>query len=259
MPIELGIKAIKEAADLGTKWISITGGEPLLEPELTQTYVKHATELGISTEIVTNGFWAETEKAAIKMIESLKLQGLDILNLSLDDFHQEFIPYQSVKNACMAAKSLGFKFIIMTTTTKNNEIKINTIIETLKELKIQVLGGPRIRNPDALLIETPVTPIGRASKLSEFESLLISEVKCGEVLQDIGVGPDGSVYPCCSALAFKKVLGNINKASLESILENAYTDPFCSSIMAGVDVSGSFTSKCHACISLCECAHANYS
>jgi len=259
MPIELGMKAIKEAADLGAKWVSITGGEPLLEPEITQNYVKYATGLGMSTEIVTNGFWAETKKAAIKTLDALKVQGLDILNLSLDDFHQEFIPYQSVKNACMAAKSLGLNFIIMTTTTKNNEIKINTIKETLKELKIQVLGGPRIRDPDALLIETPVTPTGRASKLLEFESLLISEVKCGKVLQDIGVGPDGSVYPCCSALGSKKVLGNLNKASLESIIEKAYKDPFYSSIMEGVDVSGSFTSKCHACTSLCECERTNYS
>ena len=249
---ELGIKAINETAKLGAEWVSLTGGESMLEPELVSYFIKHASELGLKTEIVSNGYWATSIQEANRLLKPLKDLGLDALNLSIDDFHQEYIPLTSVKNAYWAAQGLGIKIILMVTTTKNNKITANTIPELLEDDKIQIMGSQRIRDPHALLIETPVTPAGRGKDITDHDYTLISEVKCSEILRDIGIGPDGSVYPCCGPLATKITLGNINEKSLKKILEEAEQNQFCASIREGVPVSGAFTSKCHVCLSLME-------
>jgi len=176
--------------------------------------------------------------------------GLTALNLSIDDFHLEHIPMEFVRNAYGSARDLGLKIVIMTTTAKASKITSQTIPELLGDDKIQVIGESTIRDPYALLIETPITPAGRGAKISDHEYTLFTEVKCGEALHDIGIGPDGSVYPCCGPLAAKKNLGNINKSSLHSILEEAWRDPFYKALMEGIPVMGPYTSKCHACYSL---------
>ena len=61
---DLGIQAIDEAAKLGAEWISFTGGEPFLEQDLLENLIEYANELNLNTEVVSNGFWAETPEKA---------------------------------------------------------------------------------------------------------------------------------------------------------------------------------------------------
>jgi len=252
MPLELGFKAIDEAVLLGAEWISITGGEPLLYSDMATTLIEYASRKGCRTEIVSNGFWAETPRAAQELLERLDAAGLEALNLSIDDFHQEYVTLSSLRYAYEAAKSLGIKIILLTTTTKNNRITAETIPGLLGDEKIQVLGASRVRDPNALLVETPVTPVEPVKNIHDYEYTLITRLQCGEVLRDIGVGPGGDIYPCCGPLASKLSLGNINETSLKAMLDKAERDPFFVPLMEGVEVSGAFTSKCHACISLVE-------
>ena len=153
---------------------------------------------------------------------------------------------------CRSSINTGIKIVIMTTTDKNSEITADTVPELLQDESIQVLGRPKIRDPSALLIETPITPVGRGANITELDYTLITEVKCSEALRDIGIGPDGDVYPCCGPLANKITLGNINESSLKEMLEKAERNPVIESIRKGVTVSGPFTSKCHACVYLAE-------
>lgn len=95
--LELGIKAIDEAAGLGAEWVSLTGGEPFLEPELVSSFIKYASESGLKTEIVSNGYWGTCFQEATRILEPLKDVGLNALNLSIDDLHQEHIPVTSLK------------------------------------------------------------------------------------------------------------------------------------------------------------------
>ncbi len=252
MSLELAQRAIDEAKQLGASWVSLTGGEPFLEPKLLSELIQYASSAGLNTEAVTNGFWAETIPDAKERLSSLRMHGLDVLNLSLDDFHREYIPVSSVRNAFNAAKELGIKTVIMTTTARNSEITADTAPELLQDENIQVLGRPRVRDPSALLIETHITPVGRGANITDHDYTLITEVKCGEALRDIGIGPNGDVYPCCGPLANKITLGNINDSSLKTILEKAERNPLMESIRKGANISGPFTSKCHACYSLAE-------
>lgn len=252
MSLEMAQGAIDEAKQLGALWVSLTGGEPFLEPDLQSELIPYATRAGLNTEVVTNGFWAKTLSIAMENLSSIRELGLDILNLSLDDFHQEYIPVSSIRNAFNAAKKLGIKIIIMTTTIKKSKITSDTIPKLLKDEKIQIFGRPKIPNPNALLIETPITPIGRGANITELNYTLITEVKCGEALRDIGIGPKGDVFPCCGSLVNKIMLGNIYNSSLKDILDNTERNPIIESIRNGASISGPFTSKCHACYYLTE-------
>ena len=73
------------------KWISLTGGEPTLFPELVEKSIELATSYRLKTELVTNCYWAETEYKAIKWLRTLRELGLDTVNISSYDFHQDFI------------------------------------------------------------------------------------------------------------------------------------------------------------------------
>ena len=140
----------------------------------------------------------------------------------------------------------------MTTTSKNNRITSETIPDLLQDEKILIIGGSRVRDPNALLAESPVTPAGRGESIKDHEQTLMTEVQCSEALRDIGIGPDGSVYPCCGPLAARVTLGNINDSSLNTILNKAQKDEFLTLIREGTPIIGAFTSKCHACVSLRE-------
>jgi radical SAM protein with 4Fe4S-binding SPASM domain len=250
MSLQTGFNIINESNLLGAQWISFTGGEPFLELDLLQRLVSYANSQGIRTEIVSNGSWASNLIEAEETLKKLKESGLEVLNLSLDDYHSEFIPVESVKNAYYAALNQEIKLVIMTSTSKNTKFTSSYIIKLLEDPKIQVLGKTCIQNPNALLIETQLTPVGRAQDIKNLDKKPIYEVRCTEPLRDIGIGPNGDVYPCCGPLSTEYSLGNITKTKLKKILQNAWEDPLFSSIHQGIKTLGEYSSKCHACLSL---------
>lgn len=252
MSLKTGFKIINEANRLSAEWISFTGGEPFLEQMLLQKLVKYATSQGAQTEIVSNGYWATTLPKAEKILKPLKESGLDVLNLSIDDYHIEYIPIGHVKNAYYTALRQELKPVIMTTNQKNSKLTSSSIIELLDDTNIQVLGKTHIQEPNALLVETQITPAGRGKSIKNLDKKLITEIKCSEPLRDIGIGPSGDVYPCCGPLATKYSIGNIMKTNLEDMLKTAWKYPFFSSIQQGIPVMDEYYSKCHACLSIFE-------
>jgi radical SAM protein with 4Fe4S-binding SPASM domain len=250
MTIKTGYHIINEASKLDTKWFSFTGGEPFLELELLQKLIKLATAKGVKTEVVTNGNWASSPLEAEKTLKLLKESGLNVLNLSIDDYHSEFIPNKHVKNAYYAALNQELKPIIMTTRQKNSNLTSDSIKELLNDTNIQVLGKTQLQKPNALLIETPITPAGRGKSIKKLDKKQIPKVTCKEPLRDIGIDPYGEIYPCCGPLATKYSIGNVKKTNLEYILNDTWKDPLFTSIHKGTPAIGEYSSKCHACLSL---------
>ena len=75
----------------GAQWASFTGGEPFLEYDLLHQLIRFASNLDLKTETVTNCFWGNNVAKAKENLEPLVDAGLDVLNISIDDFHQEHI------------------------------------------------------------------------------------------------------------------------------------------------------------------------
>jgi MoaA/NifB/PqqE/SkfB family radical SAM enzyme len=219
---------LDQAANLSTlKMVSLTGGEPFLLPELLREAVSYAVDQGFRTEVVTNCFWAENKETAEAQLSGLAEAGLDVINLSADDFHQEFVPFSYVRNCYEAAKALGLKITILCSVARSSRLTAEKIINLLGDLNIQTLGETAQPSAKtyAVVIETGFIPAGRGSQIPRGEWAVSQPAAgpCLHVLRDIAVDPSGRVLPCCSAagLIQKLTLGNVKREPLSKILERA--------------------------------------
>ena len=109
MSLRMGKDAVRQAAELGSvREIWIEGGEPFLYYPILREIVAWASELGLETGIVTNGYYAETEEDAAVWLTPLKAAGLTRLSVSDDSFHSETFPAVSpAQRLRQAADEMG--------------------------------------------------------------------------------------------------------------------------------------------------------
>src|SRR5690348_8930809 len=84
--------------------VIFAGGEPLLLGEHLLNAVAHADSLGILTRVVTNAYWATSKDVARRVLNQLREAGLQELNISCDDYHLPYIPFERVETAWKACK-----------------------------------------------------------------------------------------------------------------------------------------------------------
>jgi hypothetical protein len=93
--------------------VIFAGGEPLLLGEHLLDAIAHCDALGIITRIVTNAYWATSFDAARRVLNRLREAGLAELNVSCDDYHLPYIPFERVEHAWRASKGMGFWAVII--------------------------------------------------------------------------------------------------------------------------------------------------
>lgn len=93
--------------------VIFAGGEPTLMGEMLLDAIAHADMLGIMTRIVTNASWAINNQKAEAKLRELRQAGLGELNISADDYHLPFIPFDNVVHAWNAAKGKGFASVVI--------------------------------------------------------------------------------------------------------------------------------------------------
>jgi radical SAM protein with 4Fe4S-binding SPASM domain len=254
MTLEQASRYVEEAAANRARWISFTGGEPFLVYSLLSSLIEHTLKRGLLSEVVTNCNWATTRKKALELLPPLKDSGLNALNISVDDFHQEFIPLERVRNCYEVAKSLELKLVLMITVKKSSSITTERIRDIMKDPYIQVLGEERIPNPSALAIETHFAPIGRGTSIPRYEMQYKKPERqpCKQLLTDIGVRPKGDVLPCCGPLGVHEdsVIGNLEEESLSEILKKAWQNPWLRELHKTGDYlkNNCYVSRCHMCV-----------
>ena len=228
MRVEDALRYVEEAAELPKmEWISVTGGEPFLLYDEMLRIIRHASKLGLKTECVTNCYWAVNQERAEERLNELVEAGLDVINISVDDFHQRFIPFERVENCYEAAKRLGLKVVIQSVYSRGSRLRLDEIIRRLGEEGIRVLGPrPRGKPLYAIAMESGFIPIGRGAMIPREEWPLGSgpvEGPCQVVLRDISISPDGRLLPCCSALGLlpNASIGSLTEKKLGELLEEA--------------------------------------
>ena len=88
----------KIAAEYGIKTVMTFGGEPLLHPSAVIAIMRAARELDIpKRQLITNGYFSTDRDRICDMAEMLCEAGVNDLLLSVDAFHQETIPLDTVK------------------------------------------------------------------------------------------------------------------------------------------------------------------
>ena len=254
MTFEQAKRYVDEAASNGARWVSFTGGEPFLVYGLLRSLTAHASSRGLLSEAVTNCNWATSRKRALELLSPLKDTGLNTLNMSVDDFHQETIPLERVRNCYETAKRLELKPVLMIAVKKGSDITADSIREIMEDPSIQVLGGERVPNLGALAMETHFNPVGRGEKIPrhELRYIHVESEPCRQVLTDIGVRPNGDVMPCCGSLGAlgDAVIGNLGEESLREVLERAWMNPRLREIYekGPCQLDGSYVSRCHMCV-----------
>ena len=91
VPIEEMKRRLDYLADMGTSIITISGGEPLLHPELEEV-IRHIRKRGMIAGMITNGFLL-----SVKRIQSLNEAGLEHLQISIDNVTPDEVSKKSLK------------------------------------------------------------------------------------------------------------------------------------------------------------------
>jgi MoaA/NifB/PqqE/SkfB family radical SAM enzyme len=91
VPIELMRRRLDKLADLGTSMITVSGGEPLMHPELDEM-VAHMRRRGMIASLITNGYYLNQER-----IERLNRAGLDFLQISIDNVEPDSVSLKSLR------------------------------------------------------------------------------------------------------------------------------------------------------------------
>ena len=91
VPTEVMIGRINKLADLGTSILTISGGEPLLHPELDEI-IAAMRRRGVMAGMITNGYLLTAER-----VERLNRAGLDHLQISIDNVKPDDVSKKSLK------------------------------------------------------------------------------------------------------------------------------------------------------------------
>jgi MoaA/NifB/PqqE/SkfB family radical SAM enzyme len=91
VPVETMIARINRLADLGTSILTISGGEPLLHPDLDQL-ISAMRSRGVLAGMITNGYLLTPER-----VKRLNSAGLDHMQISIDNVMPDDVSKKSLK------------------------------------------------------------------------------------------------------------------------------------------------------------------
>jgi hypothetical protein len=215
---------VSEAKALGTEIVCITGGEPMLYPHLVEEIVSESNRLSISeTWLFTNGFWANNSSRTRTITENLKKQGLTKVFLSVDDFHQRYVPIEFIKNTidaslksdlevCIDARFIG---------QPDEDNRYNSATRSLLESLGSLLSSIEVTRAQPLFVGRAAESLSRYVKKKPVSEIL--DEKCpgawpgGTLKSPLGVDVDESGFvTICPGLS----IGNTYATSLREMLEN---------------------------------------
>jgi hypothetical protein len=112
--------------------ILLAGGEPSLNPDLIRAGIVASHKAGLLSAIVTAPIWARSEAAAERFLD--KVNGLDLVILSYDTYHLDFLSLDEYRNATIAAVKRGIGVIFQICYTRDSER--DSLIDSLGGLTI---------------------------------------------------------------------------------------------------------------------------
>jgi hypothetical protein len=213
--------------------VVFTGGEPFLLGNDLLHSVEYCSKKGLTTRIVTNAFWARNRKLAEKMIKKCVDAGLSEINLSCDDYHQEFIPLDYVKYANEACSKYKLPCLIGHKVMKGCKITLEYLDE--------YFGYPLSRfdsqkmNPDNNVISSGYTvPVARNMHMISDIDILYPDSEhhwmgpCTSIFKHVIITPLKELSICCGMIPRNVpeiFFGPINdKTTLNELIVLAHND-----------------------------------
>jgi MoaA/NifB/PqqE/SkfB family radical SAM enzyme len=138
VPLEEMKRRLDLLAEMGTSMITISGGEPLMHPELEQV-IRHVRKRGMYAGMITNGFLLSKER-----IGKLNDAGLEFLQISIDNVTPDEVSKKSLKTLDIRLQWLAQYAVF--------QVNINSVL------------GSAVKNPeDALDIAHRAVELGFTS------------------------------------------------------------------------------------------------
>lgn len=186
--------------------ISITGGEALLYKGEVETLIALSHDYQFKIYLTTNGFWANSIEDAYQVLSHLKKKGLSELNISTDEFHETYIPYQNIENLIIANEKVKLPLVF------NSVITNKTVAEHPLEKKY----------PEYIWKKGCCQPVGKAAYTIPREDYIYNgyDGKC-VYANTLTIMPDGSSYPCCSQGLYldKLKIGSAREQTIEDLIK----------------------------------------
>ncbi len=247
-----------QIADLGLKWITLSGGEPLTRKDIG-SLVQRLSSRGVAVNIITNGWLMEQKKA-----EELKNAGISTVAISIDgtrEIHDSIRKegaFDHAHNAFKVLTGLGIRTGAVTTITNRNmdilrelkeelirmgvstwQVQIGLPMGNLKEKPDWVIPPERIPDIIDFCYETaregrikiyPADCIGYYTnkelevKKIAYETQWVSLWDgCNAGVRGFGILHDGHILGCTSIRSPEYIEGSIREKSLREIWESEDT------------------------------------
>ena len=217
------MESVRAAHENGVRSVLLTGGEPMLRPQIVFDLLDQARELGMMTALTSNGFWGKSPEKAEQTVARLQDAGLRLLTISYDRYHADYqgsAPAVNIARAATKAK-LGFNV---------------SITRTAQDADLESFVAPFADVPRANLRFYDVQPIGRARQF-EIATLRAEIDGFCNACSAPALTDDGRMIACngpayFSADASSLVIGSTREEPMETLLRRHRQDPILEAIRA---------------------------
>ena len=265
------IRIVDEVYGWGSlRLVVFTGGESFLLGKDLRKTIAYVHEKGVLTRIVTNAYWAKSKNKALHILSELKALGLTEINISCDDYHQEFVPLENVKYANEAAFEIGLPALLAHRRKPGGRLTVEYLSEYF-DVPLHVYREGE-KNPDNNVICSGRNiPLHTSSEQDASEPWEIPNNHgnwmgaCKSILRSIVVFPNLDVQICCG-IAMSSIpelsIGSLADSDLLSILQWGNQDlitnwlalegpasilSFVRSKDPSIKLPDHYVSQCHVC------------
>jgi MoaA/NifB/PqqE/SkfB family radical SAM enzyme len=210
VPLDVMLRRIDRLAELGTSIVTISGGEPMMHPDL-DAIIRRIRERDMMAGIITNGFYLGPER-----IERLNQAGLEYLQISIDNVEPDEVSQKSLKTldkklqhlAAHARFHININSVVgagmkhpddpLKISTRANELGFSTSVGILHDEKGQL--SPL--NEKEVAVYDQVVRLGQGlyTRINDFQRNLIdgksNDWTCRAGARYLYVCEDGLVHYC---------------------------------------------------------------
>src|SRR6266481_4606327 len=197
VPLEEMKNRLDILAGMGTSIITISGGEPLMHPEIDQV-IRHIRRRGMIAGMITNGFLLDQ-----KTIEKLNAAGLEHLQISIDNAVPDEVSLKSLKTLDTRLEWLAQYAVF--------QVNINSVL------------GSGVKNPeDALKIAHRAVELGFTSTVGIIHD---HNGRCRSGSRYLYICEDGLVHWCSQQRGYPGI--PLTQYTPEMRRHEYFTDKFC--------------------------------
>ena len=238
MTLDEMIYLTRQADELGCLNVVLTGGEPtLMKHEDLLTYfrfVKEQTKIKL-IRIVTNGLWAKSYDKAYSLLKDWKEAGLNELNVSCGEYHQEFVPIERVIYAFNAANDLKYMTVLLAGEFIKSEEARMTPYDFERKLGRRIIQttelSPFVHRFVGFNCNSAMN-VGRGYENISDDEISIAPYEriksnCDLLINSLAFQPNGRVDACCGVMVRNHPVlsfGNWREESILQLLQQFHDD-----------------------------------